>query len=222
MSKATSFFVLSKRSGLALDINRMSTDPLAPLIQYPIHLCDNQRFVQEYVDSEWFYLVNVNSNLVLDVNRASTKNGTLVIQYWRTGAANQLWKLEPHPIGQNCVYIVSKQSGKVLDIPCKAASSCNVRIWERQAETNQAFSLLQHNVPTTPASLTTPSQPRRQEDADPYCCITCMDNTRDCVFRPCGHCCCCKACAARIKNTSHNRCPICKATITKVEDIFLS
>jgi hypothetical protein len=43
------------------------------------------------------------------------------------------------------------------------------------------------------------------ENADPRCCIVCLDQPRQTVFRKCGHMCLCAECAKKLK-----KCPICQ------------
>jgi hypothetical protein len=49
-------------------------------------------------------------------------------------------------------------------------------------------------------------------EAEDSLCVVCMDAQTDVVFAPCGHFCCCSGCGRAIGN----KCPICRANITRI------
>jgi hypothetical protein len=54
-----------------------------------------------------------------------------------------------------------------------------------------------------------------QGDADANCVI-CLEQPKNQFFQPCGHVCCCKACASNIRE-----CPLCRAPIQQAFQAFL-
>lgn len=48
-------------------------------------------------------------------------------------------------------------------------------------------------------------------------CIICMDTEREAVLIPCGHYCCCMACA-----TTLSKCPVCRRHIEKIQRTYTS
>ncbi|WP_030323788.1 RICIN domain-containing protein, partial [Streptomyces sp. NRRL B-3229] len=63
--------------------------------------------------STYYSIKNVNSGLVMDVNGASTADGASVIQWPKSGNANQQWTIVP--VSGQLNKIVNRNSGKVLD-----------------------------------------------------------------------------------------------------------
>ncbi len=50
-------------------------------------------------------------------------------------------------------------------------------------------------------------------------CVVCMDSLRKVAFFPCGHRCCCIACANHVR-TSRPECPLCRAHISNMAVVF--
>lgn len=62
--------------------------------------------------------------------------------------------------------------------------------------------------------------PSRQDSEELYrkssSCIICMDAPQETLFLECGHMCCCKSCANRLKG----ECPVCRQVITRIVPVF--
>jgi hypothetical protein len=55
---------------------------------------------------------------------------------------------------------------------------------------------------------------RAEDDLEAFQnCVVCFDNPRRVVFRPCSHFVVCESCAAALKQSNSNLCPLCKAPI---------
>ncbi|THV35255.1 RICIN domain-containing protein [Glycomyces buryatensis] len=108
------YTVQSRHSGLALDIQGVSTEPGAILTQYTNWANPNQQF--RFIDvGNGYHKIQVrHSGLVLDVWNHSTADGGTVAQYTDTGDTNQQWKVTAN--GEGYYSIVSRFSGKALDV----------------------------------------------------------------------------------------------------------
>ena len=108
------YTVQSRHSGLALDIQGVSTEPGAILTQYTNWANPNQQF--RFIDvGNGYYKIQVrHSGLVLDVWNHSTSDGGTVAQFNDTGDTNQQWKVTRNAEGYYS--IVSRYSGKALDV----------------------------------------------------------------------------------------------------------
>jgi hypothetical protein len=123
------YTLISKNSGLALDVNGCSTLAGANVQQWTPNGANCQRWnVQNQGDGN-YVLTSVNSGLALDVNACSTANGGNVQQWTPNGAACQAWR--PEPVGGGYFRFVSKNSGLVLDVDaCSTAPGGNVQQWQ--------------------------------------------------------------------------------------------
>ncbi|MDN3241327.1 RICIN domain-containing protein [Glycomyces tritici] len=108
------YTVQSRHSGLALDIQGVSTEPGAILTQYTNWANTNQQF--RFIDvGNGYHKIQVrHSGLFLDVWNHSTADGGTVAQYHDTGDTNQQWKVTAN--GEGYYSIVSRFSGKALDV----------------------------------------------------------------------------------------------------------
>ncbi|MEU7476950.1 RICIN domain-containing protein [Lentzea sp. NPDC042327] len=86
----------------------------------------------------WYVLVDRNSGKALDVSGASAADGTRIIQWSRTDAANQQWQFVDS--GGGYYRIRSRSSGKVLDVSgASAADGAAVVQWSDNNGSNQQF-----------------------------------------------------------------------------------
>ncbi|CAF0897108.1 unnamed protein product [Adineta steineri] len=53
-------------------------------------------------------------------------------------------------------------------------------------------------------------------------CTVCFDRKRDTVLIPCGHICLCYSCADELYQRGTRQCPICRATITSINKVYLA
>lgn len=123
------YTLISKNSGLALDVNACSTLAGANVQQWTPNGANCQRWNVQNQGNGDYVLTSVNSGLALDVNACSTANGGNVQQWTPNGAACQAWR--PEPVGDGYFRLVSKNSGLVLDVDaCSTAPGGNVQQWQ--------------------------------------------------------------------------------------------
>lgn len=87
---------ISGQSGMAATISGGSKQSLATLVDWPYAVGNTSlefKLISE--GGGWYEIQNVNSGLVLDDDANGKSNGTSIIQYPASGAANQLWEFVP-------------------------------------------------------------------------------------------------------------------------------
>ena len=82
--------LVSRHSGMCLDVSGASTEDGATIIQWPCHGGANQQWRLEAV-GEGYRFVARHSGKCLDVTGWSTDDGTGIIQWQCHGGANQTW-----------------------------------------------------------------------------------------------------------------------------------
>jgi hypothetical protein len=147
----STFLIMSRASGLVLDIPDASNDPGVQVQQYPENGGDNQKWRLEPVGDNSWKIRSVSSGLVLDVEHASGDNHARVIQWPDTGGRNQQWgfDLVQDPLDaadtrsllaplNNFSYfkVRSRNSGKVMDVP---ASNSAPQTLVQQYDDNNGF-----------------------------------------------------------------------------------
>lgn len=75
-------------------------------------------------------------------------------------------------------------------------------------------------LPNAAATVEQGPVPREVSDDETKCSI-CLDGPKNGLFFPCGHLCACMQCGDTLQATT-NKCPICRATISKVVRVFIS
>jgi hypothetical protein len=100
----------------------------------------SQASAQTVDPKTWYVLVNRNSGKVLDDRAYATNDGAAVVQWARTGGANQQWRFID--AGDGYYRLQNRNSGKVLDDLgwSKTAGSAIVQ-WRDLNGTNQQFKL---------------------------------------------------------------------------------
>jgi hypothetical protein len=87
---------------------------------------------------------------------------------------------------------------------------------------HQVYPQVQHLGPNV-VQNTIPNANKEQEQGPKYnigdetCCCVCLDKRFDTLFEPCRHLCCCRDCANQLNS---KECPICKAQIERVINVF--
>jgi hypothetical protein len=128
------FLILSRSSGLVLDVPGASRNAQTPIQQYPDNGGPNQHWQLIPVDSGFFKVRSLSSGLVLDVRGASHDDHAVIQQYTDNGGHNQHWQFIPvdapppdlpFPVlgGTRFFKIRSRSSGKVLDVPGRNADA---------------------------------------------------------------------------------------------------
>jgi hypothetical protein len=135
------YTVVSRHSGLALDIQGGSTATGAILTQYTNLEATNQQF--RFIDSGGgYYRMQVrHSGQVLDVWNLSTADGATIAQYTNVNGANQQWQVNRN--GEGYYSFVNRHSGKAVDVyGWSTATGAPIRQWSVTGAANQQFSLL--------------------------------------------------------------------------------
>ncbi|MFC3493749.1 RICIN domain-containing protein [Glycomyces rhizosphaerae] len=135
------YTIVSRHSGLALDIQGASTATGAILTQYTNIEGNNQQF--RFIDSGGgYYRIQVrHSGQVLDVWNFSTADGATVAQYTNLNGTNQQWTVTKNSAGYYS--FVNRNSGKALDVyNWSTATGAPIRQWSVTGATNQQFSLV--------------------------------------------------------------------------------
>jgi hypothetical protein len=135
------YTIVSRHSGLALDIQGVSTEPGAILTQYTNWANPNQQF--RFIDSGGgYYRIQArHSGLVLDVWDFSTADGATVAQYTNLNGTNQQWQVNKDAAGYYS--FVNRNSGKALDVYGWSTTAGDpIRQWTVTGAANQQFSLI--------------------------------------------------------------------------------
>jgi hypothetical protein len=131
MTKA--FIILSRSSGLVLDVPGFSNDAQTPIQQFPDNGGQNQHWQLVPVDGRFFQVRSLSSGLVLDVRGASRDDHAVIQQFPDNGGQNQHWEFIPvfvgppdlpFPVlggGTTFFKIRCRRSGKVLDVTGRSA-----------------------------------------------------------------------------------------------------
>lgn len=114
------FEIISRSSGLCLDVWGVSMNAGANVIQWQCNGGRNQQWRLESVSGA-YRIVARHSNLALDVSGARLDDMAPAIQWPANNGANQMWTLEPTTAG--FVQIRARHSGKALDV--EGASTAN-------------------------------------------------------------------------------------------------
>jgi hypothetical protein len=126
------FIILSRSSGLVLDVRGGSHDDGAAIIQNHDDGTESQHWELIPVDDHFFQVRSSFSGLVLDVKGGSHDDEAQIIQFHPTGGLNQHWEFELievppldalPPFNQGSLFfkIRSRLSGKLLEVPGRSA-----------------------------------------------------------------------------------------------------
>jgi hypothetical protein len=140
-STTTKYYeIVSRNSGLVLDVYGAQTNAGAKVIQWPYHSGLNQQW-SLVTDGSYYQIVNRNSGLVLDVYGAQTNAGAQVIQWSNHNGLNQQWSVVTDG---SFTQIVSRNSGLVLDVyGAQTNGGAQVIQWTNHNGLNQQWSLIQ-------------------------------------------------------------------------------
>jgi hypothetical protein len=127
------FLILSRSSGLVLDVPGLSHAAQTPIQQYPDNGGRNQHWQLVPVGGGFYKVRSLESGLILDVRGASNDDHAAVQQYPDNGGQNQHWQFVPvagpppdlpFPVlggGTTFFKIRCRKSGKVMDVPGRSA-----------------------------------------------------------------------------------------------------
>jgi Ricin-type beta-trefoil lectin domain-like len=147
----STFLILSRASGLVLDIPDASNNPGVQIQQFPENGGGNQKWKLVPVQGNYWNTQSVSSGLVLDVEHSSGDNHARILQWPNNGGRNQQWEFDlvQDPLGAvdttfldapltNFSYfkVRCRNSGKVMDVP---SSQSNPNILIQQYDDNNGF-----------------------------------------------------------------------------------
>jgi alpha-L-fucosidase 2 len=113
-SVSTTFKLVNRRSGKALDDPGASKSAGTALIQWSVNDGANQHWTFTPAAGGAYTVANVASGLLVDVNGGSTADDVTIIQWSADGGTNQLWTLAD--AGGGFTKLVSVRSGKVIGV----------------------------------------------------------------------------------------------------------
>ncbi len=130
--------IVSRHSGLVLDVSGASKANGANIIQWGKNNGDNQLWTLTMLEDNSFVIRSVLSGKVLDVDGWSKENGANV-QVWEYGNQdNQRWWLTD--LGNGYHSIISKHSNKSLDVDgWSTANGGNIHQWDYMGQNNQQW-----------------------------------------------------------------------------------
>jgi hypothetical protein len=160
------FIILSRSSGLLLDVTNASTAAGAKIQQFPDVGSENQHWQFVPVDGGFFTIQSISSGLVLEVVNDSHDNNAQIQQSQPNASTNQHWQFIPVSVpppdllfpvlttGGLFFKIKSRVSGKVLDVPERSADqSIIIQQFSDNGGNNQLWQLIsigdvQHKITT--------------------------------------------------------------------------
>ena len=152
----TSYVLVNRNSGKALDVHNFATSDGARLTQWSRSTNANQQW--RFVDSGggWYRLRSQHSGKVVDVLNRSTADGARVAQWTDQNGTNQQWRLQDTSDGY--LMLLNRNSGKALEVQ-NASRDDNAEIvqYNPWGGTNQQWQLVPVGSPVTPTP--SPSTP---------------------------------------------------------------
>ncbi|MCC3765852.1 RICIN domain-containing protein [Glycomyces sp. TRM65418] len=133
--------IVSRHSGLTLDVLDRSTAPGAELIQWNDTGATNQQF--RFVDAGGgYYRIQArHSNLVLETYEWSTANGATIAQWTDLNGTNQQWQVQE---SGGYATFVNRHSGKALDVWEKSTTAGGrISQYTPNGGVNQQFQLVE-------------------------------------------------------------------------------
>jgi len=133
-NKKEGFIILSRSSGLVLEVTGNSKDEGAKIQQAPDNGQMNQHWNIARINDGSYVIQSFSSGLLLEVAGAAVTDHATIQQFPNVGGQNQHWELIPvnvsapdlpFPLLSNAskfVKIRNRSSGKVLDVPGKTAA----------------------------------------------------------------------------------------------------
>lgn len=137
----TSYVLVNRGSGKALDVYNMATDDGARITQWTRNDQTQQQW--QFVDSGdgYYRIKSRHSGKVLDVHNWSTANGGSIVQWTDLLSTNQQWRLADSSDGY--VRFISRHSGKALEVQgASTADNANIVQYDDWGGANQQWRLV--------------------------------------------------------------------------------
>ena len=90
----STFLILSRASGLVLDIPDATNNPGIQIQQFPENGGGNQKWKLVAVPGNYWNIQSLSSGLVLDVEHSSNDNHARILQWPNNGGRNQQWEFD--------------------------------------------------------------------------------------------------------------------------------
>lgn len=152
----TSYVLLNRNSGKALDVYNLSTANGGDIVQWPRNNGNQQQWT--FVDSGggYYRIKSVHSGKVLDVYNWSTANSAEIVQWTDGNGANQQWRLQDTSNGY--VTLINRHSGKALEVQgASTADAANIVQYDNWGGANQQWQLVRLGGGTNPTPTPTPT-----------------------------------------------------------------
>src|SRR6478736_2217628 len=137
----TSYVLVNRGSGKALDVYNMATDDGARITQWTRNDQTQQQW--QFVDSGdgYYRIKSRHSGKVLDVHNWSTANGGSIVQWTDLLSTNQQWRLADSSDGY--VRFISRHSGNALEVQgASTADNANIVQYDDWGGANQQWQLV--------------------------------------------------------------------------------
>lgn len=132
------YAIISRHSGLALDVNQSSSADGANVVQWEYTGGENQQFDVTNLGNGYYTIRPVHSDKSLDVWEWSTEPGGEIRQWQFTGGYNQQWAIDSAGSGYHT--ISSRHSGLPLDVWVWSTSNGgDIRQWRATGAVNQQW-----------------------------------------------------------------------------------
>ncbi|THV31199.1 RICIN domain-containing protein [Glycomyces paridis] len=146
----TWYKIVSRHSGLALDVLDLSTEPGAELIQWNDTGAANQQF--RFIDAGGgYYRIQArHSNLVLETYEWNAENGATIAQWTDLNGTNQQWRVTE---SGGYATFVNRFSGKALDVwEWSTTAGTRISQYDATGGVNQQFRLVEVGGGTDPGT----------------------------------------------------------------------
>ncbi|MER5760393.1 non-reducing end alpha-L-arabinofuranosidase family hydrolase [Streptomyces sp. NPDC002082] len=137
----TSYALVNRNSGKALDVYNLSTDDGARITQWTRN--DQNQQLWQFVDSGggYYRIKSRHSGKVLDVSGRSAANGAAIVQWADLNGTNQQWRLADSSDGY--VRLIARHSNKALEVQGgSTADNANIVQYDDWGGTNQQWQLV--------------------------------------------------------------------------------
>lgn len=137
----TYYQLISRHSGLALDIAGVSTEPGALLQQWSPSGGQNQQFEFIPTGDGYYRIMARHSGHVIEVFEWNPNNGADIVQWTSLNGTNQQWEAVDQ--GGGYYSFINRFSGKVLDLFARSTENgARISQWDYHGDANQQWQLV--------------------------------------------------------------------------------
>jgi hypothetical protein len=121
IENGATYKIINFNSGLSLDVNAISQDDGAAIIQWTYNGGNNQHWLVDSLTDGYYKITATHSSKALEIAGSSTTAGSGADQFSWSAGNNQMWKIEP--AGDGTYKITNKLSGMVLQVSGSSTSN---------------------------------------------------------------------------------------------------